>query len=147
MEVITWQFKDLFKGNPEKCYREVQTLEEVTPQNVLDFARNKKTELHKCFTWDDAKAAEKCRLAEARKIIQSFVIVHKDSKGNQQNVRSYQITTATNHYEPTRLFLQKPDEYTELLKRAKAELAAFRQRYKMLSELETIFAEIDLLEG
>lgn len=147
MEVITWCLKDLFKGDPQKCYAEVQTLDEITPINVLEKARDEKSELHKCITWDVEKAALKCQLSEARKIIQSFVIVHKDSKGNQQNVRSYQITTVTNHYEPTRLFLQKPDEYTELLKRAKAELATFRQRYKMLSELETIFAEIDLLEG
>ena len=35
------------------------------------------------------------------------------------------------------------DEYKELLKRAKAELAAFKERYKTLTELETVLEAID----
>lgn len=147
MERITWAVAGLHKGDAQKCYDECQTLEEVTPANVLEKARNKKTELHKCFEWDDSVAGEKYRLIQARQIIQHFVIVPPDDEEDTPKVRSYQITTECTKYEPTRMFLQNPDEYKELLKRAKAELAAFRQRYKMLSELENIFAEIDLLEG
>ena len=147
MERITWAVAGLHEGDAQKCYDECQTLEEVTPANVLEKARNKKTELHKCFEWDDSVAGEKYRLIQARQIIQHFVIVPPDDEEDTPKVRSYQITTECTKYEPTRMFLQNPDEYKELLKRAKAELAAFRQRYKMLSELENIFAEIDLLEG
>ena len=86
-------------------------------------------------------AANKYRLVQARQIIQSFVIVRQEE--NKPQVRAFQITTTTNTYQPTRLFLQQPDEYSELLMRAKGELKSFRERYKMLSELETIFEEID----
>ena len=147
MERIRWAVEGLHKADAQKCYNECQTLEEVTPANVLEKARNKRTELHKCFEWDDSIAGEKYRLIQARDIIRHFVIYTPDEE-NLPKIRSYQISTECTRYEPTRMFLQNPDEYTELLKRAKNELEAFKQRYKTLTELETIFEEIDrLLEG
>lgn len=143
MERITWRLDGQFKGDAAKCYEECETLNEATPANVLALAMDENTELHKCFEWDDSAAAQKYRLGQARDIIRSFVIVREDKK--DEPIRAFQITTQTNVYQPTRLFLQQPDEYSELLKRAKAELAAFKQRYKMLSELEEIFNEIDKL--
>lgn len=149
MELIRWSVEGLHKGDAQKCYQECQTLKEVTPENVLNKARNSKTELHKCFEWDDSVASEKYRLIQARDVIRHFVIVTPEKKENEQpiKIRSFQVSSETNVYKPTRMFLQEPDEYEELLKRAKEELAAFRQRYRMLAELESIFAEIDLLEG
>jgi len=148
MERIRWSVEGLHKADAQKCYNECQTLEEVTPANVLEKARNKRTELHKCFEWDDGIAGEKYRLIQARDIIRHFVIYTPDEEEDIPKIRSYQITTECNKYEPTRMFLQNPDEYTELLKRAKRELEAFKQRYKTLTELETIFEEIDrFLEG
>lgn len=143
MEVISWSIQGLFKADAQKCYDECQTLKEVTPEQVLEKAKNKRTELHKCFEWDDTVAGEKYRLIQARDVIRHFVIVHKTSDDEEKKVRQYQITTKKNTYEPTRIFLQKPDEYAALLERAKAELEAFKQRYEMLAELEEIFAEID----
>ena len=143
MERITWAVAGLHKGDAQKCYDECQTLEEITPANVLELARDENTELHKCFEWDTPIAAEKYRLIQARQIIQHFVIVPPDGEEDTPKVRSYQITTECTKYEPTRMFLQNPDEYKELLKRAKSELEAFKQRYKTLTELETIFEEID----
>lgn len=143
MERITWKFDGLYKGNAEKCYSEVESLEQATPENVLEYARNENTELHKCFEWNDTVAAELYRLKQARDIIVSFVI--KSEEKEQPQIRAFQITTERNVYQPTRLFLQQPDQYKELLKRAKQELQAFKQRYKMLSELAEIFDEIDRL--
>ena len=109
----------------------------------MNIAKDSNTELHKCFEWDDTIAANKYRLNQARQILQSFIIVRKEDEKPQ--VRAFQITTVTNTYQPTKLFLQQPDEYKGLLARAKGELKSIRERYKMLSELENIFAEIDCL--
>ena len=151
MERITWAIEGLHKGDAQKCYDECQTLNEVTPENVLEKARNEETELHKCFEWDNDVASEKYRLIQAREIIRHFVIVTPEASEDEETpapkIRSYQITTVTNKYEPTRVFLQKPDEYKALLQRAKNELEAFKQRYKMLAELEEIFNDIDRLIG
>lgn len=142
---ISWAFPH--SGDAQKCYDECQTLKEVTPENVLNKARDEETELHKCFEWDNKVAGEKYRLIQARDIIRHFVIVTPEESEEEEpiKVRSYQITTARNVYEPTKVFLQKPDEYAALLERAKNELEAFKQRYKILTELEEIFEAIDLL--
>jgi hypothetical protein len=44
---------------------------------------------------------------------------------------------------PTTHFATQPDEYQKLLQRAYAELRSFQNRYKSLSELESVFEEID----
>lgn len=142
MEKVEWKFKDLFKADAQKVYEEIGE-DKVTPEQVLEKAKDENTELHKCFDWDDTSAANKYRLHQARQIIQSFVIVRE--KEEQPKVRAYQITTETSVYQPTRLFLQQPDEYKAILERAKGELKAFRQRYKQLQELTEIFEEIDAL--
>lgn len=143
MERINWKFDGLFKGNAEKCYAEIQTLESITPENVLALGEDETTELYKCFEHDDTIAAHKYRLIQAREIIRSFVIVCEEKE--IEPIRAYQITTETSVYQPTRLFLQDKDEYSALLSRAKEELQAFRKRYEVLSELEEIFNEIDKL--
>lgn len=143
MDVITWAFPH--KGDATKCYQECQTLEEITPENVLNLARDETTELHKCFEFDDAIAGEKYRLIQARDIIRHFVIKHTNEKGEEQNIRTFQITTETNHYESTRVILQNPDEYAALLARAKEELRNVKRRYKTISELEEVFEAIDNL--
>lgn len=148
MEIIRWQVEGLHKGDAQKCYAECQTLDAVTPENVLEKARNKGTELHKCFEWNDSIASEKYRLIQARDVIRHFVIVTPEKENEEPTkIRTYQISSTSTVYKPTRMFLQEPDEYKTLLKRAKEELQAFKRRYKMLAELESIFAEIDLLEG
>ena len=145
MERICWKFDGLFKGDAEKCHAECESLEELTPENVLSYAEDEDTELHKCFCWDNDEAAHRYRLIQARQIIQSFVITREEPEEDTPKIRAFQITTERNVYQPTRMFLQNRDEYKDLIARAKQELAAFKQRYKMLSELENIFNEIDRL--
>ena len=143
MEVITWAFPH--KGDAEKCYRECQTLSEITPENVLDLARDENTELHKCFEFDDTIAGEKYRLIQARDIIRHFVIKYTNDGGEEQKIRTFQITTVTNRYEPTRVIMKNPNEYAALLSRAKEELRNIKRRYKTLTELEEVFEAIDNL--
>lgn len=142
MEIVSWKIEGLFKANAQKVYEEIGNTS-VSPEEVLEKARNEKSELHKCFEWDDSVAAEKFRLQQARQIIQLLVIVPQ--KKTDEPVRVFSITSQRNTYQPTRLFLQQPDEYQILLKKAKIELAEFKKRYKTLSELEEIFKCIDEL--
>lgn len=144
---ISWAFPH--SGDAQKCYDECQTLNEVTPENVLNKARDAETELHKCFEWDNTVAGEKYRLIQARDIIRHFVIVTPEKNEDEEpiKVRSYQVTTQRNVYEPTRMFLQKPDEYAALLERAKTELENFKRRYQTLVELEEVIESIDRLLG
>ena len=64
---VRWGFLK-FKANAQKCYDEITEAygEEFTAEQVLDLAENPRTELHKCFQWDDEKAARSWRLEQAR---------------------------------------------------------------------------------
>ena len=133
-----------FSADAQKCYDEVQTLgEEYTPRQVLDLARNPKTELHKCFDWDDSSAAEKWRLRQARDVCQSFTVVIETEKGHEKSYRLVQHDREERVYRPVTFTMRNEDMYEQLLKQAKQELASFRSRYKSITELESVIDEID----
>ena len=137
-----WKIKGVFKADAQKVAEEIGD-RKITPKELLEKARDEKSELHKCIEWDDGVAAEKYRLIQAQNILRMLVYESKDEE--TPPVRIFSLTTEQSTYQPTRLFLQQEDEYIALLKRAKAELQAFKQKYKALSELETIFNEIEAL--
>lgn len=133
-----------FKGNAELCYREIQTLgEDYTPDDILNLARNESTELHKCFDWDDASAAEKWRKHTARLICCSLSVIVEKEEHDPVTYRIIQHNNEKKAYAPVTLTVRNDDEYARLIKQAKAELAAFRLRYKSIVELETVIDEID----
>lgn len=140
---VSWKIQGIFNANAEKVDSEIKSIgDKATPQQLLDYAKNNEnSELHKCFEWDDSIAAEKYRLEQARKIL--IFIVRVPANKEKPPIREYQITTERCTYQPTRAFLSNQDEYEELLKRAYAELVAFKKKYKMLSELEEVFKAID----
>ena len=137
-----WRVRSLFKADASKVADEIG-YDKVTPQEVLDKARDENTELHKCFEWEDSVAAEKYRLRQASDIIRNLVFIKK--KKEDEPIRCFQITTEKNTYQPTQMFLVQEDEYQALLKRAKAELESFKRRYATLTELESIFEAIEEL--
>lgn len=141
MSEVFWKV-NLFKGvDAKKCYEEIGNTQ-ITPREIVEKARNENSELHKCFEWDDTKAAELYRIEQAKTVLRLLVVVNKPK---DEPVRVYQITSEKNTYQPTKLFLQQPDEYQILLKRALEELQMFQKRYSQLAELETVFEAIDSL--
>ena len=133
-----------FKANAQKCYEEIQTLgEEYTPHQVLDLARNPETELHKCFDWDDSVAAEKWRVTQARQVIRSLVVVVEKEENEPVAYRIIQHDSEEKVYRPITLTVRNEDQYGILLRQAKAELDAFRKKYKHITELEDVIDEIE----
>lgn len=139
---VEWRVERIFKADAQKVYEEIGE-KEITPQEVLEKAKDKNTELHKCFEWNDGIAAEKYRLIQARKIILNLVIVQKDKE--QPPLRTFHITTEKGVYQPATFFMKQEDEYASLLKRALSELEAFKRKYRTLSELEEVFNAIEAL--
>lgn len=137
---VQWKIDGIFKADAAKVYKEIGN-GSITPEEVLERARNEKSELHKCFDWDDTSAANKYRLIQAQKVIRMLVTI--PDKKDDPPVRVLQISTEKSTYQPVEFFMRNEDEYTALLKRALAELEAFKQRYASLKELEEVFAAID----
>lgn len=140
-----WKSGSRYSADAQKVADEIFAIgESATTAEILEKARDETTELHKCFDWDDAEAAEKWRLQQARHIVCSLVIKEKAEK-QQLEVRAFFKTDSESGYKPTVLIMRDKDEYRKLLDRAIAELDSFRAKYKALTELDGVFDAIDQL--
>ena len=63
--------------------------DKLTPEAVVDRARSANSALHSMFSWDDADAAEKYRLLQARGLIRRVVVHLEPHKPNEPPVRAY----------------------------------------------------------
>lgn len=142
MQLVSWKI-DRYKADAKQAYDEITRLEKITPQNVVELARNENSVIHNDFEWNDEIAGEKYRIIQAADMIRSFVIETKEEE--KEPIRALQITTTTSTYKPTEFFIKNEDEYQNLLRRAKIELQGFKKRYSRLTELEDIFKKIDEL--
>lgn len=147
MIFAAWKSGCRISADAQKVADEILAIgNSATTAQILDKARDEQTELHKCFDWDDAEAAEKWRLQQARHIVCNLVIKEK-SDTPRPEVRMFFKTDADNGYKPTVLIMQDKDEYRKLLDRALAELTSFRAKYKTLGELDGVFDAIDKVTG
>lgn len=141
--MVTWKFIK-YNASAEKVANEIDSLATKTPQTILDYAKhNQDSELHKCFEWNDTVAAEKYRLYQARQIVLNLVYTNDTKKEEPTKLRVFYRQESTNDYQPTKLLVKNEDSYKQLLNKAKSELRAFKEKYKMLTELEEIFDLID----
>lgn len=140
MESVTWKI-DKYKAKAEDAYAEISKLREITPQNVVDLARNEKSALHNDFEWNDTIAGEKYRKIQAAEMIRMFVF--SPIEENNEPTRVFEISTQKNVYKPTKMIVKNEDEYQSLLKMAMVELEAFKRKYNRLTELEAVFKAIE----
>ena len=142
MTQVKWKTNLFGDADAQKVAEEIGE-QNTTPEEILEKAKDPDSELHKCFEWDDTVAAEKYRLQQARTIMCNLVWVTEDKKDEVRVF--YNLTFEKSEYHPTKLILQKPDEYQALLNKAKGELAAFKKKYSMLKELKKLFEDIEEL--
>ena len=83
---VAWKKGTRYSAKAERVSEELNSLYEKTPENALELAKDSKTELHKCATWDDAKAATKYRLDEMRRVIRSIVIIEKKDENDENPI-------------------------------------------------------------
>lgn len=139
---VKWKVNLYGDADAQKVYEEIGE-ETTTPEQVLEKAKNPKSELHKCFEWDDKKAAYKYRLQQARTVMCNLVFVSNDET---DEIRThYALTFEKSEYHPTVLIIKNVDEYKALLSKAKGELFAFKKKYAMIKELKNIFDAIEEL--
>lgn len=149
--IIKWQTSMFSKADAVKCYEEITEIgEEVKPEQVVEKAKDESSELHKCFTWDDAKAADAYRLCEARQVLRQLIVITRPDDEEKEQSASVQfrlmMKNEADHdsgYKQTIVMVQDEDEYRKLLDQAYRELRCFKQKYACLQELSEIIALID----
>ena len=143
MRRITWGGLK-FKADPEKVWEELQQIgDQYTPQDVLDYARDEHTELHKCFDWNDTTAAEKWRKQQARFVCNSLVVTVIEEEQPTREFRIIQHDTKDRVYRPVTFTVHNKDQYNRLLDNAKREMRSFKERYAEIVELRNVIEEIE----
>lgn len=147
MESVTaaWKpgFERLYKADAQLVAAEIASIGvSATPAQIVDKARDSSTELHKCFEWDDAVAAEKHRLFQARQVV-CHLVIRETIRKDRPPIRFMLQTKNGAGYEPTKIIYKDPDKYQALLENVLRELVAIRNKNSNLSELEEVFSAID----
>jgi hypothetical protein len=122
---------------------------QLTRDIVVDEAKKPNSKLHRFFEWDLATAAEAHWLARAGDLLRSVVVRIVDHGQKREPVRALIVVTKSGgqrSYEPLLDVLQRPEWRSEMLSRARAELAAFQRRFASLEELSSVFAAIRRLK-
>ena len=142
MIIATWKMTGIFNADAQLVANEIAELgEEVTPEQIVEAAKDESKELHKCFEWNDNIAAENWRKYQARKILGLLVIRETEDK-TAVPLRVF-YKNDNGGYKPSEKIFRIDDEYQKLLQTAWAELRAFKNKYARLQELSEIFALID----
>lgn len=145
-KIYEWKIKGIWDADATVVGHELERLEELTPESVLNLAKNPSNPLHDLFEWDDSVAANKYRLQQARSIIQQITIVYDHPNSQPRKVRAFVSTDrGDGHYHLIDAVVKDVDQYALLLEHAIKELKAFGKKYKDLSELEDIIKLIDQL--
>lgn len=152
--MVRWRINGIYNADAESVYNEIKEIGyDVTPEKVVDHARDANTVLHSLFEWRDDVAAELYRQKQARGIITNLVTVKETvtESGSKEKifVRSFVSSGERDHvYRPIQSVVVQQDEYTLLLARAIRELQAFRTKYQTLSsDLGWLFDQIDEMAG
>ena len=122
----------------------------VEMQALVDNAKPKDAPLHREFDWHNATAANKWRLEQARKIVQSVEYVPKDSPP-VRNYHSIETVTIEPGEEPkiVRAFrsiddiMECPESRADILLQAIRDVQSLRKKYGALQELSKVWSALD----
>ena len=144
--IASWKIDGFYKADPTLVHNEIESIGETfTCKQIVEKAKDRNTELHKCFEWDNEIAADKYRLQQAGLIIRNLVITRVEEEKEQKTPLRMFVSTGerTGAYKPVKSVVRIQSEYENLLERAYSELRAFKNKYSMLKELDEILALID----
>ncbi len=129
------------KKDTQKVGEELESIkskENLTPFNIVERARNKKSILNKYFEWDDSEAAEKYRLQQARNIV-NHVIEIVVIKGNRVEEKAY-FNVITKNKESTYVSLTEviktPEYKKQLLREMETTMENLIKIIKLFSSME-----------
>ncbi|WP_143591212.1 hypothetical protein [Thermoactinospora rubra] len=110
----------------------------LTPELVVEVAKEPDHPLHDRFEWDDSVAAEAWRREQAHRLIQKCKVVYReaDDKNPEQSVRAFHaVRSEKGHvYEPVERVTADPFMAQLVLQDMEREWKALKRRYEHFSE-------------
>ena len=121
-------------------------LGEVTPQIMVDDARPEDALMHPLYEWNDAKAAEKYRHNQAKKILSELVIVRvsEDERELPEPTKAFVSIKPRNEsasYKPIVEALSDEDTKKQVIENARMELDSYTRKYSNLINVIPILEE------
>ena len=153
IESVAWRNGAQAKGiDAQKAYVAIEKVREanggLTDDSLVQAAKPKNHVLHKWFEWDDSKAANEHRRAQARTLIRSIQVTYAEQPETQ--TRAYEVHTKSHKpeqartvYTTTEEVLANPESRDRLIADAIRMAMEFRRRFRALHELDKVIAEID----
>lgn len=115
----------------------------LTPQVVVDTARDPGHPLHSRFEWDDSVAGEAWRRQQAHEMIRKLKLVYReaDESGPEKSVRAFHaVRSSEGHvYEPTEKVVEDP--FTQRLVLADME-RRWKELYQQFKEFEEFLSMV-----
>jgi len=111
----------------------------ITPEKILEYAKNPKSALHDSFCWDDTEAAEKYRLLQASMLIRRITVTIADKQAEEATVvkvREYVSLThdrGINGYRHIQEVLTDADLKNAYIDDLQSELMAISKKLKTVS--------------
>jgi hypothetical protein len=133
------------KRNQDKIQQELKQIKGrrqlLQPKEVVAWAaKNKSSELYRCFEWDDGKAAEAYRIWQARELIKLVIVLEP----NKPQYVSLSVDRTQNGGYRNLEEVEAAQPLRKVLVRdVLAEFVRLRERYADLGELKEIFLAID----
>lgn len=120
-------------------------------EDVVSFARNPRTALHRRFEWDDSVAAHAYRLEQARLLIRVAVTVIPFAGGDRV-ISAYvslmgDRTNKGGGYRSLEIVMRNKKLRSLLLEQALADANAWRAKYEGLTELAPLFDALDQIQS
>lgn len=116
--------------------------ETITPEQILDVARDENSLLHGFFEWDDTIAAEKYRKYQAQQMLLKITYV-KDDEDKKPKRYYHNISYSTGEYHTVDYIFKHEDAYELLKKRAVDYLRGAKNKFSEISELKEVWETID----
>lgn len=142
--VYQWKPMSFVKADPQAAGTQMEYLEQnggLTAARLLDANREVGTPLHDEFEWDDSVAAEKFRENQASYLIRHITVTETTHSTEPVAVRAF-VKVVENDapvYANFARVLSDAELRSQMLNRAKSELAAFATKYETLEELSALF--------
>lgn len=141
--IYQWKIPGVIPVNAQTAGEELERIYKrdgsVEPETVVLESKDEKAPLHKCFEWDDKKAAHKYRVHQAQGIIRALVSVN-ETPSKPKGVRAF--VSVESEYQPIKVVMSDEKKRAFLLQSALCELKSFQTKYSDLQELASVFAAI-----
>ncbi len=115
----------------------------VTPEELVEVARDPEHPLHDRFTWDVDEAAFQYNIIEARKILREVLLIQA---GGSETVRAFvpiEVVTGRKEYVPTNVALKNAVGRAQLFNRYRSTLRGYRAALSAFEEFTPVLAAIE----